>query len=130
MKILKAIKVISTSLAAFAVLLSCKQASAYPPGSSYVLPPSAPSNWIVNPANPIYSPNPYNNSGSRDEYPSQGSQPIRGNSLTPQQERCASSSNFTGASQSFIDALNNNPSSANAQSLGEAMDNFAKCLGK
>lgn len=46
---IKVIKVISTSIVTFAALLTCKQANSLPSGSRYVLPPSAPSNTIVNP---------------------------------------------------------------------------------
>jgi hypothetical protein len=125
---MKTLTVISILLATFSALLSCEQSSAFPPGSSYVLPPSAPSNWIVNPANPIYSPNPYNNSDGGDDHPAQNSR-SSGNSIMPKQKRCASTTNFAQANQSFIDALNNNPSSANPQALGDAMNNFSKCLG-
>jgi hypothetical protein len=55
-KSMKEVKIISVLLVAFTALLTCKEANSLPSGSSYVLPPSAPSNWIINPANPIYSP--------------------------------------------------------------------------
>jgi tetratricopeptide (TPR) repeat protein len=54
-KSMKRVKAISVLLVASTALLTCKEANAQR-GSSYVLPPSAPSNWIINPANPIYSP--------------------------------------------------------------------------
>jgi hypothetical protein len=68
-KSMKKAKAISVLLVAFTALLTCKEANAQR-GSSYVLPRSAPSNWIVNPANPIYSPrgsrtNPSNNGSYR-----------------------------------------------------------------
>jgi hypothetical protein len=86
-KSMKKVKAISVLLIAFTALLTCKEANAQR-GSSYVLPPSAPSNWIVNPANPIYSPrgsrtNPSNN-GS---YRSNSSSSIE--SLRSQQIECA-----------------------------------------
>jgi hypothetical protein len=54
-KSLKKVKAIPALLVALTALLPFKAANAQF-GSSYVLPPSAPSNWIINPANPIYTP--------------------------------------------------------------------------
>jgi hypothetical protein len=48
-KSINKVKAISASLVTLAALLTCKQANSYPLGSSYVLPPFAPSNTIVNP---------------------------------------------------------------------------------
>lgn len=62
---MRKIQAISASLVAFAVLLNGQQANSLPYGSRYVLPPSAPSNWIVNPANPMYFPRLNNGFGQR-----------------------------------------------------------------
>lgn len=59
-------KAISASLLTFVILLTGQQANSLPSGASYVLPPSAPSNWIINPANPAYLPKP--NARPRQQY--------------------------------------------------------------
>jgi tetratricopeptide (TPR) repeat protein len=64
-KVMRKIKAISASLVTLAVVLIGQQVNALPSGSRYVLPPSAPSNWIINPANPLYLPRPNNGSGQR-----------------------------------------------------------------
>jgi tetratricopeptide (TPR) repeat protein len=64
-KVMRKIKAISASLLTLAVVLTSQQANSLPSGSRYVLPPSAPSNWIINPANPLYLPRPNNGSGQR-----------------------------------------------------------------
>jgi hypothetical protein len=56
-KPMKRAKVISGLVLTLTAILTFKQANAQS-GSSYVTPPYAPSNWIINPANPIYY-NPY-----------------------------------------------------------------------
>jgi tetratricopeptide (TPR) repeat protein len=64
-KVMRKIKAISALLLTLAVVLTSQQANSLPSGSRYVLPPSAPSNWIINPANPLYLPRPNNGSGQR-----------------------------------------------------------------
>jgi hypothetical protein len=118
-KVMKKIKAISASLVTFAVLITGQQANALPSGSRYVLPPSAPSNWIINPANPAYRSRPYNGSG-------QGYSAI--NSLYRKASEEKYQRNYEGAFQTYTRIISVDPQAAQAYfnrgSINNSPDRF------
>jgi tetratricopeptide (TPR) repeat protein len=104
-KVMRKIKAISALLVTLTVVLTGQQTNALPSGSRYVLPPSAPSNWIINPANPAYRSRP--NNGSGQQYSAI-------NSLYRKASEEKYQRNYEGAFQTYTRIISVDPQAAQA----------------
>jgi hypothetical protein len=116
-KSMKEVKAILAMLVTLAVLLTCKQANSLPP---------TPSNWIVNPANPLYFPRrttPHNNGA----YTPNSSSSVE--SLTLEQRECLAkaTSKLNSINAGMVNTLNGHPTSENFQG---SMENSGASFNK